>query len=783
MSSILIPGSLNFGTSTCIGCAKFFECRDPHKSSEWTCTQFSRLEDAHVDDLLGAAQLHVDLSSTAMLEFGDDDPDELGEFQEMIERALSTNRLLPLDLSVDDSSIVESPNYYDWTVGSGHIKFTPFARQMWIAGHTFAEFCPRCSDPDWFHNVEAVPVDYRAIDLPDKLQFMDNGVCPNCGSTRSEMWKAGDLNVYQESALCLGQRAGKSIQTAGLCSYHLHKLLKTVRPSEFYGLAGSTTLTHTYTGLQFKRAFALLWTPIRDTILDSPWFRQYHGFLKSEGDRLGEELVSIKDSFINWRRSRLFAGPAAPNTGTLRGDTRAGAAIDELGLFKFGDGSEDYVTISADEIHASLANSMATVRTAATKMLRSGENNVQQGLMFNISSPMSVFDKIMTLVRAAKTSRKLFGLRLPTWEINPLVTREDLQIYWDSNAVKAERDFGANPPLAAAPFFEDHDALTDIFKGPPNRVTFEIMTRTNKAGMLERCAKVTNCKPLASQPPTLMTLDAGVTNNSFSLAISFPVAKASLKVPPRQGSVGYAKKPTKPQPPDKEKRLDLNVESGENLRCQTQLIVEVIPPKGGRINFKAMMKFCIVPLLVPFNVKVVVTDRWNSILLLDTLRDDHGVDTFQYSLRYKDFEAIRSYIEGGRLQGPALESRSLEDILSFDQDGYPYCFEGRPIDHTLLQFCTVQDTGRTVDKGPNLTDDSFRAMMLAMHYLRDIDFVRQYLAGPDKSRFMGGGLVAAPGGDSQQSSVIAMSSNGSRGMIAAPGGGGETSNVFARTKK
>jgi hypothetical protein len=792
MSDLILGNPLDFtNKTTCLNCAKYFSCKDPHKSSEWSCTKFELLALAHPDDLLEQAQVHIDLTSTMNLQFGDDDPDELGEFEAMVRASLNDNRLLPMDLNVSDADFPEAKNYYDWTCGSGHIKFVPFSRQLWVAAHVFAELCPYCSDKDWFHNVEAIPVDYKAIDMPEKLQFMDYGVCPSCGEGRSEMWRRGDLNIYSEMALCLGQRAGKSIQTAGLASYHIHKLLKTVRPSEYYGLAGSTTLTHTYTGLQFKRAYALLWTPIRDTILDSPWFKAYHAHLKTEGDRIGEELVTIKDTFINWRRSRFAAAPAAPNTGTLRGDTRAGGGIDELGLFKFGAGAEDFVTISADEIHASITNSLATVRTAASKMLRGGENNTQQGLMFNLSSPMSVFDKIMTLVRASKGSRTLFGLRLPTWEINPLVTREDLQIYWDTDPVKAERDFGANPPLAASPFFEDKETIANMLGKERNRVQYEYINRNHpRSGIPERAARVTRTFPLQRQPPTLMTLDAGVSNNSFCLSVSLPVAKGRITPPARQTSAGYAKKPKRPPVPGSNE-MNLNTDVGiAGARCQTLLTIEVMPPPGGRIHFERMYKEAIVPLLQPFNVKVVIADRWNSILMLDRLRDEHGVDTFQYSLRYKDFEAARSYVEGGMLSLPRPESltgdpiEAIDEILSFDQQEYPTCFLTRPIDHLVMQFLTVQDTGRVVDKGPNLTDDSFRTVMLAMHFLRDIEFVNTYLSGSDRERSSGMGLVAAPGGEAQQS--VSLSGDNSRALIAMPGGGGgagESGNVFARTRR
>jgi len=775
--------------SGCMSCSQYFTCKDPDKGVAFVCKKYFPIAKAHPDDLLVQAQAHIDYESSVYKEFRDDE-EEIQTFESMIQEALKQNRFLPQDLSIDDSDFKEATNYFDWTYGSKYIRFRPFARQMWIALRLFSEVCPYCSNPKWYNDIEEVPVDFNTANIQEHLTLLEYGVCPSCKRGRAAMFKANKLDIYQELAACVGQRGGKSSQIAALISYHLHKLLKTVRPSEFYGLASSTTLTHTCTALQFKRAYSLLWTPTRDTISDSSWFSSYHAFLKERGERMGQELFVVKDTFINWKRARLMAAPAAPNIGTLRGDTRVGGAIDELGFFRFGSGSEDYVTISADEIHASISNSLATIRTAAANMIRRGEDNVMQGMMFNISSPSSVFDKIMTLVRASRSSRVILGVHLPTWGMNPLVTREDLQIYWDTNATKAERDFGANPPLADNPFFGNPEVIAKMFTGTRNRVNYKLVE--NPKNQYERAAKLQDLMPLGKMPPSLMTLDAGEVNNSFSLSISIPVLRGQTADRPKPNSQGFAslvrvdsRGVSKPKVLAPQREVNLNTDQGLNHRCVVLGCLEVMPATGGRINFNQMFKKVIVPLLQPFNVQAVVTDRWNSILMLDQLYDDHGVATFQYSLRYSDFVAIRSYMEGDMVQLPRTESEEFTSIATFDETGYPYCFEHRPIDHLALQLQTVQDGQRTVTKGPNLTDDTFRTIALAVHYLRNTEFVKQYLSGGIRNSGRGGGLVAAPGSADNNGSLATVSMTGysNKALIAVGNGSGEAGTTFARSKR
>lgn len=755
---------------SCLSCARYFSCKDENKSAAWICDKYQAQVDAHIDDLkeqtvIAIKDITHEIQEAPQIALPDDLTGD--DLYESVLAAIRSNSLTPIDLDVDDSHLWEAPNYYEWCLSGKGIKFKPFARQMWIALQLFGEMCPNCSDPLWYADPTNIPVDYNSRDFPEHVQLMEHGVCPNCGHGKHQFVKDGSMRNTMELSACLGQRSGKSILTGSLASYHIHKLLKLVRPAEYYGLASSTTLTGTYVGLTLGRAFNLLWRPVYNTIMDSPWFKEYIHFMQDEGKRLGTELITVKDTYINFRRSNMLISPAAPDSGKLRGDTRIQAAIDELGFFRFGSGSEDLVTINADEIHASLTNSLATVRTKATRMLKGGFDNVQQGLMINISSPSSVFDKIMTLVRQSEGSKTMLGVHLPSWEVNPDLTEEDLAHYKITLGLERfERDFGANPPLGDGVFF-DPETIPPLFKGRPNAVVYEPISRINKKGRTEKAVKLVSTKPLANQPPSLLAIDAGETNNSFSLVIGVP-SLTGKELPNTYIKNTVKNKYLKVSP------LNTDLEH----RVTIQAVIEVIPPENGKVNFSRMFKHVITPLLEPFNVKAVVADRWNSVLLLDELRENYDVDTFQYSLRYKDMELIRNMVETENfLSLPRLEAKALMDVQNFQQRNYPHCFENRPLDHLGLQFLTVKDYGRTVGKGSGMTDDSFRALALACFFLGNVQFVCDYLLGAAKKRG-NAGIGAIASGSSNQTTV-ASSTNAQTG-IAAIGTGSSSITVFGR---
>lgn len=115
------------------------------------------------------------------------------------------------DLKIDDRDFSRAKNMFDFCTNYlGKGSKMPFARQMWVGYQLLSEYCPRCSDPKW-KDIRNVPVDFRPADMPDHVMFLENGVCPKCKATKSQLYKNELLNNYQELNLLAGQRSGKCL--------------------------------------------------------------------------------------------------------------------------------------------------------------------------------------------------------------------------------------------------------------------------------------------------------------------------------------------------------------------------------------------------------------------------------------------------------------------------------------------------------------------------------------------------------------------------------------------
>ena len=603
------------------------------------------------------------------------------------------NRIMR-DLRVDDRDLKEFPNFWAFTYSKQGLDAPLFSRQLYACLMLFHEICTTCSNPKYIKHIRDVPLDLKAGNFPEHFQLMDHGVCPKCGKSKLDHFRAGTLNPYQELAGLAGQRVGKSLITAACSAYLTHKVLKLQDPSKVYGIL-NTTLVGTLVGLTYNAAYEQLWLPYKGFLESSPWFTEYHRVLTETGLRYDEELFKIGQTNAHYLHRNHLVYPSGPNKKTLRGKTRIFGAVDEMDFFNNDEEGEDQVKMNGVEVYKSLNNSLLTVRVGWKRNIKEGQFNLPNAYQFNISSPQSARGVLTETVNRNQESKRVYCFHLPTWEMNPMIRKSDLAQEFMDNPEKAARDFGAEPPLSDNPFMGDINVVKGIFGDRPNAVQYEYITRTNKMGAKRRAARITKIIAPTEIPPAIMALDAGYSNNSFALTI---------------GNVH--KQPN----------------GARSIRATA--VVEIIPEKNVcTLDYSAIATQVIYPLIEALNVQAVFADRWNSLKLLHDIEAKYGIVAEQYSIKYRDFTTIRSYMEAGAILVPRTETPVAErdTILKPDLTVYPRSFNLRPMDHFMLQAATVRDAGRDVVKGARLTDDTWRALCLMCTWLLDEKFCDEHL--------------------------------------------------------
>ena len=673
----------------CLSCKRFVLCNDPKKGRGYICSKFVKQRVNGLDLSVEAPEARKMRVDPVLKE-----KDQLNLLASLA-KVFSSNRRIPLDIKIDDSDLPEFANIYEFCYDKQGLDYNPFLMQMATAVHLFGEWCPPCSSKR-FNDILSLPKRYPAKDLPERVQLLEYGVCPKCGKTKNELIESGELNNYHTFIGVIGQRAGKSSLSGSiLAPYHLHKFLKLQKPVETFDLLRNTILVGTFVGLTYVKAVELIWTPFYNTINESPWFIEYHKLLDYYANKYGEKLYKINSTMLHYRARGLVCYPSGPSKRTLRGPTRFLSVIDELGWFPYGetDADEDRERQSAEGVYTALDNSLMTVRKSADKLRRMGYNNVPTAIMIGISSPSNARDKIMSLLKVHAKSKDVLTVKAATWDFSPLYDKEDFDNKYKENYMAAERDFGANPPLNTSPFLHMAlDELSEKLVGPiRNRITYEyrdfsIRDTKNK----RRSATITEIRVPQKIHRSIMALDAGWNKNSFSIVL------------------GHADG------------------TPESYKCILDTIIEIAPMDTETpLDHAKIAQEIVYPLIEQMNVGIVVADRWNSIKMLQDIEHEFDIRTEQYSIKYSDFEYVRSWLIDEKVVIPRPEMK-LSEIISLGENSikYPECFKYMPVSHLLYQMVTVQDSGRTIEKGYRLTDDIFRSVFLALIYLLDEKMVR-----------------------------------------------------------
>ena len=595
------------------------------------------------------------------------------------------------DLKIDDRDLPRAKNYFDFcTKFLAKDSKIPFARQMYLGYHLFAEYCPRCSNPKW-ENILEIPVAYPSRDLPAEIQFLEHGKCPKCKVTRSELIINGELNLYNELDACVGQRGGKSVFSASASVYLAHSYLKLPKISQICpGIQDFTPIVATFVAVRETDAFKLLWTPIVEMMDASPWFNELHKLLTHAGNKYGKEILKKRDISIRYGHKNLELIPNGPSKRGLRGRTRFLGVIDELGWFPVNiqkgksalddtpSETGDRERADAEEVYIALDRSMGTVRTEIHRMvLEKRYNTLMPAYMICVSSPSSRQDKIWRLVQENKNSKEALTVLLPTWEMNPYFPKDSpiIQKAYRTNAIKAERDYGANPPKSASQFIAD-EGIRKCFIGK-NRVEWEYAMQTIN-GKEYQAAKLTRINPPVDLFPTVAAIDAGYSGNSFSMV------------------VGHKEK--------------------DDLVVRIDALVEIMPMEGKVLHYNAIYKGVIEPIIKNFNVQFLFADRWQSIALLHRAMEEYKIEAAMYSVKMNDFLLGKSKLESAEVILPKIEKEFTDEEAVI---GYPYNFKDHTPEHLLHQIYTVVEIGKTVTKGPGYTDDIFRALILMLSRMFD----------------------------------------------------------------
>lgn len=445
-------------------------------------------------------------------------------------RIKQATRLAP-EPETDDEDLkwvrTPAPNAIEWTVGAQYLNSVStfdYFRQYQVIRDFFELRCPVCN-----------PMDPESIDCWGKSRLylesevlltwsetykMD--VCPKCGTTRPEFVQDGLFKDFNQLHGVVGMRAGKTATVSIIASYFEHRIYN----FHYSTKGGISQYLHQMPNQPFEVAFIAssdvqsqdtIWAHFLARRLQSPWLQRYIQWIKKV-EKLTPKLQGVKqvqyeekDKEIENPHLNLQFVSLNSNSSGMAGRTRIIAGIDELSRFQNTDSR-----LSADEAYRVLENSLTTVRSMVEYY--PGQLPGWMGSMISISSPISIEDKSMRLLKQAPELKRMYSFHYPTWKYNPFVPRESTIIKdaYIKDALGAERDYGANPPNANNPLIDDMGLFkrlaVDVNLKPTAEIEYYI--KTDAIGTRYRAARCPTAV-LKTDAERYIVFDAGLTFDTF----------------------------------------------------------------------------------------------------------------------------------------------------------------------------------------------------------------------------------------------------------------------------
>jgi intein/homing endonuclease len=533
-----------------------------------------------------------------------------------------------------------------------------------------------------------------------------------------------------------------SALTAMSISYLIHRNLHLTSPWKVYNLTPGQVIDFTVVATTVGQSEKTLWSAFKGMFSQSHWFKAYKAACDEEGKRHGvKETVKVGETFLFFDHKGILIYFAANNPSSLRGTTRFGAAIDELGWFGEAEPGSQKVRSNGPETYSALNNACLTLRTAVDNQIKKNPTtNLPIPIMFNISSPRAMNDPIMTVFRDRASDPRVIRRHWSTWEVNPNLSREALsRELATSNGV---RDFAAQPPVTDDPLVPKPHIVTDCFKNP--------LATDARYGPLIVPSAVGHVDDLEvpSGRLTASYITAGLQEQNTVKLPSYGYLKDLEHSDPEAweglGPLQTVFKDLISRPASGRAHImgvDLGTKnnalavvcgylSTDNSKFITDFALEVKPSVIRSVNVADVFDKLMVPLVERLNVVAVFYDTWQSVHQIQSLsqkfgslgplnspaerrrwlkelRDKNQRPAFvadQYSLTMTDAMMLVSRMEQGDCLFPALEVSIMELLVnrSIDPVAYPYA-------QLALQISTVRARGARLLKPVGGDDDLFRA--------------------------------------------------------------------------
>lgn len=442
-----------------------------------------------------------------------------------------------------------------------------------------------------------------------------------------EIWEKETVN--EVIAQC-GKGSGKDFSSRCAFLYTIYKLHCLKDPLGYFGKAHGTYIDLLNLAVNAEQAERVFFQPLKNMMTGSDYFRD-----------IGFELRKKEVEFYN-RPIRLFSGNS---------ESEAWEGL-------------DLMLVVLDEIAAFKTDSMLqgerAQRLSASAIYKMSKMSVTSrfpdvGKCILLSFPRYRDDFIQQRYAESEKEPKVLRIKAKTWEMNPVITRAQLENEYIRNPIDARARFECEPPEMIDAFFRDPERVRACFQGKwvvTDEGTTEERRRLLEIPELNPVNDDGTFKPWfkrnsGDDHPRFIHVDLGQVRDRAALAM--------CHVPGTR-------------------RIETGFGTYENLPVvKMDLIHSWEAGPGQEIDFAGIREF-IALLCKKFPVSLVTFDQWQSVDMIQSL-NRRGIYSEMQGVKIAHYDNLATCFYDGRFSGYFNHILVEDELLKLQ------VLENRKVDH------------------------------------------------------------------------------------------------------
>jgi len=308
------------------------------------------------------------------------------------------------------------------------------------------------------------------------------------------------LKTVTEVAAMFGKGSGKDFLVSGIAAYVPYRLNCMNDPQGYFGFGKGEPIDIINLAKNAKQAENVFFTKLKARLASCKWFKKV-----DRPPTAYNEYQEKKDTIIFYNNIRAFSGHS--EAGSFEGFNPLVAIFDEVGDFEWNLAEFCYDTLRSSAIS------------------RFGK----RALLLFISYPRSGEDFIVYKYNQGQSDEypEVISFIGKSWEVNPNIKREDLEMDYQKDPEGARTRFECIPPAQKGGFFQYPERIDDCVKaGKKNPCVLEEITITNVLENGEERHFVgydvqlfKDTLELDMSKTYYMGLDGGIESDSYTLSL------------------------------------------------------------------------------------------------------------------------------------------------------------------------------------------------------------------------------------------------------------------------